>query len=167
MPIETIIFNGQKYPKFQSEGFAARWVFPFAQELCKGTGFDIGAGRTSWALPGSIPIDTAFTEGHAMNLPIGINKVDYIFSSHCLEHLPDWVGALNYWKTCILSGGVLFLYLPHPDQGYWRPWNNRKHIHLLQPLIIEDYLRSSGGWTNIFVSERDLNHSFTAIAERV
>jgi SAM-dependent methyltransferase len=187
MPIETIHFAGKKYPKFQSEGFAARWVFPFAMEVCKGFGYDIGCNRLAWCLPNSVPIDPQinYTSDEvkqwfsnrtkllhainsrptdAFNLPWG--NIDYIFSSHCLEHLPNWISALEYWKSMLVSKGVLFLYLPHPDQEYWSPWNNRKHIHILYPKDIYNYL-NAGGWTNIFVSERDLNHSFVAMAERV
>lgn len=163
MPIDTILFKNKKYPRFQSLGFASQFSFPFANLICKGSGLDIGCMNTDWAFPGAHPIDIAFNDGHdAMNLPDGL--FDYIYSSHCLEHLPDWVGALDYWKTKLDKGGVLFLYLPHPSQTYWRPHNNRKHIHILQPEYIEDYLHDRG-WKNVFVSGCDLNNSFYAIAE--
>lgn len=176
--IETIIFNGYKYPKFQAEGFAAQWVFPFAKRLCTGNGYDIGYGKPEWKLPGAVGVDMQKfcgnngnevndTSADAMNLPKIGENVDYIFSSHCLEHLPDWVGTLEYWKSVISSKGILFLYLPHSEQEYWLPWNNRKHLHCFHPTLIEAYLEGAGGWTNIFVSQRDLNHSFIAIAERV
>ncbi len=163
MPIETILYRGCKYPSFQSKGFAAQFAFPFAHLVCKGSGLDIGCNNIDWAFPGARPIDITFDDGYdAMNLPDGL--FDYILSSHCLEHLPDWVGALDYWKTKLDRGGVLFLYLPHPSQLYWRPYSNRKHIHILQPDHIEDYLHHRG-WKNVFVSDRDLNNSFIAIAE--
>lgn len=163
--INVIEYKGQFYPKFQSEGFAAKFAFPFAKEVLHGVGYDIGCNRPEWAFPGAIQIDPAIQgcQYDAYNLPPG--EVDYVHSSHCLEHLPDWVGALDYWQTVIKSGGVLFLYLPHPDQLYWRPYENRKHIHCLLPELIEHYLESRG-WANIFVSERDLNHSFIAMAEK-
>jgi SAM-dependent methyltransferase len=163
--IDIIEFNGKDYPALTAHGFAAQFAFPFAEKLCKGTGYDIGCNRPNWQLPGSIPVDPAIPgNGHdAMNLPM---NVDFIFSSHCLEHLPDWVGALDYWHTRLNPGGVLFLYLPHPEQEYWLPFNNRKHIHSLTPFIVRKYLEARN-WKNIFVTDGyDLNYSFYAIAEK-
>ena len=128
--IKTIEFNNKKYPSFQADGFAAQFAFPFAKHICEGIGFDIGCNKEEWSFPGSIPIDLSFDdEYHAMNLP---GSVDYIFSSHCLEHLDSWIDAITYWVNDILKpGGNLFLYLPHKSQEYWLPWNNKKHKHIL------------------------------------
>ena len=161
--IESILFESKHYPKFQAEGFAARFAFPFAEQVCKGRGYDIGCNREEWKFPGAIPIDPLMSGiFNAMNLPVGL--VDYIFSSHCLEHLDKWVDVLDYWFNHLEPGGVLFLYLPHPDQEYWHPWNNRKHVNLFTPEIIELYLKSK--FCKVFVSERDLNHSFMAMAQK-
>lgn len=162
--IPTIQFNGERYPEFQQTGNAARFIMPFAQEVCKGFGVDIGCGRADWSLPGSVLIDPAIDPAHdGMNLPNV--SFDYCFASHSLEHFPDWVGALDHWATRLKPGGVLFLYLPHPDQQYWKPWNNRKHYHVLYPKDLLKYLIDRG-WRNVFVSERDLNHSFAVMAEK-
>lgn len=190
--IETIQYNQKYYPKFQSTGFAARFAFPFAQEVCKGVGMDIGYNRPEWKLPGAFGVDEnrmCNTTGQefgnikcsAMELPMSISPKDtywdYIFSSHCLEHLPNWVDALDYWLSVLKTrrsghdgfaatpGGVLFLYLPAYSQEYWRPWNNRKHKHVLDPTVIRDYLDSKL-CHHIFVSGIDLNDSFMVIAEK-
>jgi len=160
--IETIQHNGNSYPKFQAEGFAAKFAIPFAQQVCKGVGYDVGCNRLQWCLPGAIPVDPSMGNDHdAMNLPP--LKVDFIFSSHMLEHVANWVDVLDYWKTRLHPGGVLFLYLPDWSQTYWRVWNNRKHIHTFTPDIIKAYL-TERGWNNIFVSGVDLNNSFMAMA---
>lgn len=167
--IATIHHNGKEYPQFQASGFAARFAFAFAQEVCKGTGYDIGCAKLEWALPGAIPIDITLPGGwSATKLPSEAGeKVDFIFSSHCLEHLLDWTGVLNYWTDQLKPGGVLFLYLPHYDQSYWRPWSNRKHVNILSPEYINDYLMASGKYTKIITSQRDLNHSFMVMAEKI
>lgn len=162
--MKVIQYKGNIYPEFQAQGFAAKFAFPYAKEVCKGIGFDIGCNRLEWSFPDSIPIDITFNDGKdALNLPY---KVNYIFSSHCLEHLDNWVDALNYWTSSIKQGGTLFLYLPHPEQEYWMPYNNRKHIHCLYPQMIERYLKDSEKYKNIFISQRDLNHSYMVMAER-
>jgi SAM-dependent methyltransferase len=158
--MKTITHNNKVYPAFQATGNAARFALPFAKEICVGEGFDIGCNRPEWAFPGAEMIDLVFGTD-AMALPD--KKVDYIFSSHCLEHLPDWVGALNHWRARLKPGGQLFLYLPHEDQSYWAPWSNRKHFHSFRPKLIRKFLEETG-WLNIHVSQRDLNHAFIATA---
>lgn len=164
MPVQTVEFRNEKVLKLQAEGYCTQYSLPFAKKFCVGEGYDIGCNRLEWALPGAIPIDLVFPdEWHALHLP---NKlVDFIYSSHCLEHINNWVDALDYWHTKLKVGGVLFLYLPHYDQQYWRPWNNRKHIHILTPQIIVDYMRDRE-YTNIFHSEKDLNCSFMVVGEK-
>lgn len=162
--LKTIEFDGDVYPEFQTTGNAARFIIPFAKEVCKGYGVDIGAGCREWTLPGANPIDPKITPDYnAMNLPA--NDYEFIFSSHCLEHIDRWVDVLDYWYECLRDGGILFLYLPHPSQKYWRPYNNRKHLHILPPLYIEEYCRKKG-YKKIFVSGCDLNNSFAVMCEK-
>lgn len=153
---------GKIYPKFQTNGNAARFAMPFAKEVLSGKGLDIGCNRAEWAYPGAKMIDLEIDdEWHAFNLPD--EEYDYIFSSHCLEHIPDWVGALNYWGEHLKPGGVMFLYLPHYSQTYWRPWSNRKHVNILTPEFIHDYFEDRG-YHNILVSGADLYNAFYGVA---
>lgn len=162
--MEKITYKEKEYPKFQSTGNASQFAIPFAKYFCKGQGYDIGCMKKEWSFPGSIPVDLSFDDPyHATNLPE--REVDYIFSSHCLEHIDNWVEALLYWTDKIKSEGTLFLYLPHYDQEYWRPWNNRKHLHVFTPQVIIDFMNDNG-YNNIFHSERDLNHSFIVVGEK-
>jgi SAM-dependent methyltransferase len=161
--IDLIKFNGKEYPKFQSEGFAAQFAIPYAKKVCKGLGIDIGCNRIEWCFPTANPIDPLINDYHALSIPY--NDLDYIFSSHCLEHLDDWVRALDYWTSKLCFGGVLFLYLPDYSQEYWRPWNNRKHKNIFTPQIIEDYMIQAR-YKNIFKSGIDLNNSFMIFGEK-
>lgn len=161
--IETIFFNNKTYPQFQSIGFASQFAIPYAQHVCKGVGYDIGCSKLEWAFPGSIPIDLTLGS-NGLNLPETL--VDYIFSSHCLEHLPHWVNALDHWSSRLKSGGTLFLYLPHKSQEYWKPWNNKKHIHIFDETIICSYLEDNS-YTKIYTSGVDLNNSFMVMAEKL
>lgn len=162
--MQTIEFNKKSYPRFQSEGYASQFAIPYAKHICKGVGFDIGCGKEEWSFPGSIAIDPCMDDKyHAKNLPD--TKVNYIFSSHCLEHTPDWVDVLDYWHEHLEDGGILFLYLPDYSQEYWRPWNNRKHVHILSAQIISDYMLDKK-FKNIYSSGVDLNNSFMVFGEK-
>jgi len=164
--IETQEICGQILPAFVDSNYSARFIFPFALEVCKGKGYDIGAGYVEWALPSSIPIDPLIDNKYNdMNLPEG--EVDYIFSSHCIEHVDSWVNTLRYWETKLKHGGVLFLYLPTYKKISWRPWINWAHKHILSPEIIKDFLIHEGKYKNIFVSESDLMYSFSVMCEKI
>jgi SAM-dependent methyltransferase len=160
--MELTAFKDKTYPKFQTTGNAAQFAIPYAMHFCKGTGVDVGCNRVEWALPNSFPIDPVLNEYHALNIPF--ENLDYIFSSHCLEHLQNWVDVLDYWTLKLRAGGVLFLYLPDYSQEYWRPWNNRKHLNIFTPQIISDYMKDRG-YTNVFSSGVDLNNAFMVVGE--
>lgn len=56
---------------------------------------------------------------------------DVVFSSHTLEHIEDYEGALREWWRVLKPGGRLILYLPHvdhyPNRGM--PGANPDHKH--------------------------------------
>jgi len=163
--INLIEYRDEKYPILQTEGYAAQYIFPFASKICFGKGYDIGCMKKEWAFPGAIPIDIDFEDPFdALNLPE--TGVDYIFSSHCLEHLDDWVDVLDYWYDTLKDDGVLFLYLPHYDQKYWRPWNNRKHKNIFTAEILNDYMTDKGYKNIVYTTGKDLNCSFTIMGQK-
>lgn len=171
--IEKINFKGKYYPQLQGEGFASQYAFPFAKKILSGNVIDIGCMKKEWSFPNSRPIDIDFNDGFdAMNLPLtDSNELwDGIFSSHCLEHLPNYVEALEYWNSMLLKGGVLFLYLPNCEyQSYWRAWHNKKHIHYLTPHLFKKYFEDNDDiWVNSIVTDGyDLNGSFYCIAQKI
>ena len=150
-------YQGQLYPSYLRDGNACQFIAPFAKHFCVGNGLDVGCGK--WPLEGAIPVDLAFG-GDAMNLPAG--EFDFVASSHCLEHLPNPVAALEHWKSRIRPGGVLLLYLPSEDQRYWRPENCKKHLHSWRPERMAEILRALG-FVDVLHSERDLAWSFACV----
>ena len=161
--METLIHEDKLYPLFQSKGNAAQFAIPFAKHICKGIGYDIGYCKEEWKLPGAIGIDLNDNSGYSAD-KLPDEKVDYIFSSHCLEHVENWIDTLEYWLQHIKKGGVLFLYLPDYSQTYWRPWNNKKHRGIMIPNIIKDFLEHKN-CKNIFIRGIDLNNSFYIVCE--
>ena len=107
MGLETIVHSGNKYLSFQAQGNAAQFIIPFAVKLCKGTGYDIGYCKEEWKLPGATGIDSADGSCYSAD-KLPDDQVDYIFSSHCLEHVNNWMYTLEYWITKIRAGGSCF-----------------------------------------------------------
>ena len=162
--INSVTFNNKSYPALQAEGNASQFAIPFATKVCSGFGYDVGCMKEEWAFPGAKAIDLEFNDPwDADHLPE--KDPDYIFSSHCLEHIHDWVATMDYWYNRLNEDGVLFLYLPDYSQEYWRPWNNRKHCNVFTPNIIRDYMIHKN-YKNLFVSGIDLNNSFMAMGQK-
>jgi len=148
------------YPSYIKRGNACSYIQEFAKQFCVGSGLDIG-GTSEWSLPNARSINIDKDDGfHATKLPDEL--YNFIFSSHTLEHIEDYIKALLCWKDHLLPKGVIFLYLPHPDMEYWLPQNNRKHKHIFCPKDIVKTLKDIG-FTNIIYSERDLYWSFSVV----
>lgn len=112
-------YRGKNYPDYLFVGGASCAVFGKAKILLKGKDIDVGA--VLWPLPGATPVDIERGEGTNHKIEDFKNKsLDYVFSSHCLEHISDWESALIKWIELLKDGGRLFLYLPHPDCLIWR-----------------------------------------------
>jgi predicted SAM-dependent methyltransferase len=161
--MEWIIYKNIQYPYFQSIGNASQFAIPYAKHYCKGIGYDIGYGNDEWKFPDAIGIDSKNGDGYDANhLPDG--EVDYIYSSHCLEHVECWYETLEYWISKIKKGGILFLYLPDIHNIYWHPWHNKKHKTIFTREIMECFLKEHD-FENYMISQVDLNSSFMVIVE--
>lgn len=152
-------YAGQLFPDYLKRGNAVQHIATTALQFCRGRGVDVGCGR--FPLYGAIGCDLS-TGGDAYALP-GDEPLDYVFSSHCLEHLADPVRALRHWQDRLQPGGVLFLYLPHPDMTYWLPQHCTKHLHAWRPADMAR-LVADLGFADVIHSERDLAWSFAVVA---
>ena len=156
-------YNGVKYPEYIRQGNAVEHIETTAKKYCQGIGLDIG-GQRDWTLKGAIPINIndPVLPYDADVLP-KYDNLDYIFSSHTLEHLDNPVSHLMKWKARLKEGGVLFLYLPHPDMSYWHPENNKKHKNIWKPLEIYDIMKYRVNFKDVLYSERDLYWSYSVV----
>ncbi len=114
------LYQGRFYPDYLTVGGASYCIFREALRFCRGHGIDVGAGL--WPLPGAIAVDVLRGPGvgkTASDFEDG--SLDYLFSSHCLEHIENWREALGEWFRKLRPGGIIFLYLPHPECAIWRP----------------------------------------------
>lgn len=88
-------YRGEIYPEYLNKGNAASFILDKAKRYCQGKGLDIGAG--CWPLPGAIPIENEVDQNAYQLDHFPDGSLDYVFSSHCLEHLDDWKDALRLW----------------------------------------------------------------------
>lgn len=89
----------------------------FDRYLCGAAVLDIGyRGGNSEAVPiteSAIGVDLDFPGYDGMTLPFADASQDTVFSSHCLEHIPDSIGALRDWYRVTKVGGFLVIIVPH------------------------------------------------------
>jgi SAM-dependent methyltransferase len=113
-------YKGRYYPDYLTAGGASHAIAREALKFCKGRGVDVGSGY--WPLPGAAALDAARGPGATRSIrDFEPATLDFVFSSHCLEHIAAWEAELDLWIDRLKPGGVLFLYLPHPDCGLWEP----------------------------------------------
>ena len=114
------LYRGRFYPDYLTVGGAAHAISPEALKFCQGTGIDVGAGL--WGLSGAVPVDVSRGPGLGRSLAdFEDGSLDYVFSSHCLEHIESWQQSLGEWVRKLKPQGYVFLYLPHPDCAIWHP----------------------------------------------
>lgn len=109
--------------------YATRWLV--------GAGVDIGAGNDSLGMfHQMLPMMTALRpwdlpDGDAMLMEgIADNSLDFVHSSHCLEHLQDPYVALQNWIRICKPGGHLVIMVPDEDlyeQGVFPSTFNDDH----------------------------------------
>lgn len=158
-------YRGEYYPEYLNRGNAASFIRDEALKYCRGKGIDVGAGQ--WPLDGAIPVRDE-EELNAYKLDIfQDSSLDYVFSSHCIEHLEDWERAVSLWISKLKNGGVLFIYAPHKSMLLWRPcapWVGLDHKWLPEAEILENFISSCGCKVIFSQKDRDIYWSFTVIA---
>lgn len=152
-------YRGELYPDYLRRGNAMHHIQETAAHFCQGWGVDVGCG--DWPLKNAIPVDKK-TKWTPIYLPSGL---DYVFSSHFLEHAVDPVQCLEHWLKKLKPGGCVFLNLPHPEMRYWRPQFCKKHLHLFWPRDMATMLEDLG-YVDVIHSERDLMWSFQVVGFR-
>lgn len=124
----------------------------------RGKGVDLGCGPKK-AFPHFIGVDNCI-DGELFGIHfkpdiehddctrlgfLSDGELDFVFSSHLLEHIVDYKAALAEWWRVLKVGGHLVLYLPHkalyPNVG--TPGANPDHKHDFLPGDIIDAMEAA------------------------
>lgn len=102
--------------RYQGETYKAsarREKEGFFKKYCIGEGLDIGYGSDPITVD-CYGWDTM--DGDAQYLSsIPDESFDYVYSSHCLEHMRDVRTAIKNWFRVVRPGGFLILFIPERD----------------------------------------------------
>lgn len=144
------------------EGNEARKIKYEIVQYTRGRGLDLGCGPWK-AFPHFIGVDSRREWGNGWKPDIEADctrldmfareSMDFVFSSHLLEHLDDPLATLKEWWRVLRVGGHLVLYLPHKDfyPRMGQPGANPDHRHDFGPEDVLDLM--NGGW-DCLVNER-------------
>lgn len=161
-------YRGVLYPDYLNHGDACSFIREKALEYCTGRGLDIGAD--AWPLQGAIPVREELHQNAYLLDAYPDSSLDFIFSSHCLEHLDRWQVALRLWIRKLKPGGTLFLYLPHESMKLWRrggPWVGLRHEWVPTWQVLLPFLSKNGVEIIDYGAGRDSYWSFHLIGKRV
>jgi len=87
----------------------------FFRKYCQGEGVDIGGGHDPLHLENCAVYDKQQKFSDMTPEELSMGQWDYVYSSHCLEHVEDPKETFLNWWDLVKYGGYLILYLPHMD----------------------------------------------------
>lgn len=134
-------------------------------------GIDIGCGndkifKTAIGVDGrKIPGVDVVADVTRIDTIFGIKKFEYVYSSHCLEHIKHPFDALKQWVELLMANGIIVLYLPHKD---YYTVHNPEHLHKFNQETLEGMLEDMG--CEIICSEMDLGcdrYSFLVVGRKL
>lgn len=101
-----------------SKSYHRKVITGFFVSFMHGKGLDIGfAGYIEGAEPimshNCIGVDINYPGYDGRILPFLDNSQDYVYSSHCLEHISDYKQAIQEWYRVVRFGGHIVTVVPH------------------------------------------------------
>lgn len=119
----------------------------FFTKYMHGKGLDIGFSGYSKGvlpiLPDAIGVDVDYPSYDGKTLPFPDNSQDYVYSSHCLEHIFDYVNAFREWHRVIKTDGYIVVVVPHQflyekKENLPSHWNHdHKRFYTPMSLLVE------------------------------
>jgi len=128
----------------------------------------------------AMPVDIV---ARAEELPLADSSVDFVLTSHVLEHMWNPVLALREWRRVTRPGGFCFAIIPHPDRTFdrgratttlaelqgrtGRPVPPQEHVNVFRPEMIAEVFDAAGGYRILEIQEPDdrVSNGFTVVAQ--
>ncbi len=123
------------------------------EKYLHGRGIDIGCGLDPLKPPHGTVEKWDLQEGDAKYLEgIPDNTFDFVYSSHCLEHLTDIPVALRNWRRVLKPTGILYFVVPdfllYEKLCFPSRYNSdHKHTFSLTSHLIRAQVKRDNHWT--------------------
>jgi SAM-dependent methyltransferase len=144
----------------------------FAARYFVGEGVDFGCGRDPLGQYAECYPLMTYCEGFDKELNHGNAQdtdafrpgtLDFIHSSHLLEHVADPYATIAHWLTLLKPGGYLISIVPDEDmyeQGVWPSRFNTDHKHTF-------CISKAGSWSPVALPLAEMLPDFGCIIERI
>lgn len=115
-----------------SKGYCRRLAAGYFDTYLCGNGVDIGCGTDILQIPNGnvIPYDKLHqSDEHEAQTMNGFDggHLDFAYSSNCLEHVDDPVGALKSWIRIVRPHGIIFFTVPDEELYEHNQWPSKFH----------------------------------------
>ena len=109
----------KKYPYYFLVGNASAYCLDEAYVYCNGKGVDVGG--SIFPLKNARIIENNIEE-NALNIIEDNNSLDFVFSSHCMEHLDIQEQGLFFKEAyrVLNSNGIFYIYMPIMNASFWK-----------------------------------------------
>lgn len=107
----------RKVGEESSKSYKRRLESGFFEKYMSGTGLDVGyAGYIEGALPilsSALGLDLNYPGYDGVIIPFPDNGFDYVYNSHCLEHISDYKASIREWYRVTKVNGHIVIVVPH------------------------------------------------------
>lgn len=87
----------------------------FFDKYMRGKGIEIGCNTDDCILPDCVGINLTTPGYDGTHIFEERNTFDYLYSSHCLEHVHNPIVTLQEWYRIVKPGGFIVVVVPHMD----------------------------------------------------
>lgn len=94
-----------------------KWCSGFFTHYMGGSGLDVGGTgyleNIHAVLPDAVIVDLDYPGYDGRTLPFEDGSLDYVYSSHCLEHIEEYKNAIQDWYRVTKKGGHIIIVVPN------------------------------------------------------
>lgn len=116
----------------------------------RGHGIDIGCGRDPLRVELGQVDEWDWEDGDAQFMAsVGDDKYDFVYSSHCLEHVRDVGETLQNWTRILKTAGHLYFVIPDYifyEKMQWPSVFNPDHKHSFSMSIYRHQIKRDNHW---------------------
>lgn len=127
-----------------------RKVVGHDQLYLKGEGIDIGCGADPLVTEYGSVVKWDMQDGDAMLMESVRDDVfDFVYSSHCLEHVVDVAETLRNWVRIVKPGGFLYVVVPDwilYEKETWPSMFNSDHKHTFSGEVSRETVGRENHW---------------------
>ena len=133
----------KKYPYYFLVGNASSYCLEEAEIYCEGRGVDVGG--SIFPMKNARIIENNIEE-NALNIVEEDDSLDFVFSSHCMEHLTLSEQKLFFKESyrVLKPDGIFYIYMPVVNASFWKEEYMKVHKSITSTQELTKIARNVG-----------------------